>query len=426
MDKTAVFESIRKVREFTARHKQAPIALGIFVLGILLMITLAKLRRPPQRVEKTALAPLVKVIQFNVQDIQMIVSGYGTVSPKIEVEIVPQVSGKIISVNPQFKPGGFVAAGKRLLKIDPRDYELVVQQAEAIVAEAVVKLDLEKAEAEVAISEWQQLNPDSEPASPLVLREPQIRQAQAKLESAKAQLAKAKLELERTELSLPIDVRIVSERVDLGQYVLAGQSLGTAYGIDAVEIELPLQDRELAWFDIPDNTVSFNGNAPSSKRTIAQVKADFAGTNHTWTGYVMRTTGQVDKTSRLISVVIEVPEPYNTSDGQPALLPGTFVEVLIVGNVLKGAIAVPRDAIRQGNKVWVVEEERLHIQPLEIARAERDFAYVISGLDDGAMIVLSSLDTVTEGMKVRSQLEMTAPAEQLNRDSNETEPMEAQ
>jgi len=81
--------------------------------------------------------------------------------------------------------------------------------------------------------------------------------------------------------------------------------------------------------------------------------------------------------------------------------------------------------MRQGDKVWVVEEGRLHIQPLEIARAERDFAYAISGLDDGAMIVLSSLDTVTEGMKVRSQLEVPAPAEQLNRSSNVPGPMEA-
>lgn len=406
---------------------QLLLVLVILGFGVGIGALLKYSRKPPARAEKKILPPLVRVQTVHRQDVQMIIQGYyGTVSPKVQVEIVPQVSGKVVYINPQFKAGGFIRSGEQLLKIDPRDYELAVQQAKAFVAEAQVSLDLEKAEAEVARWQWERLNPNTKPASPLVFHEPQIRQAEARLESARAGLATANLNLERTELSLPIDVRIVSEKVDLGQYVLAGQPLGTAYGIDAVEIELPLQDKELAWFDIPDNTVSFNGSAPSSKRTIAQVRADFAGTNHTWTGYVMRTTGQVDKTSRLISVVIEVPEPYNTSDGQPALLPGTFVEVLIMGNVLKDAIAVPRDAIREGNKVWMVENGRLHIQPLEIAHAERDFAYAISGLDDGAMIVLSSLDTVTEGMKVRSQLEMTAPAEQLNQDSNEPKPMEAE
>ena len=406
---------------------QLLLVLVILGFGVGIGALLKYSRKPPARAEKKILPPLVEVQTVHRQDVQMIIQGYyGTVSPKVQVEIVPQVSGKVVYVNPQFKAGGFIRSAEQLLKIDSRDYELAVQQANAFVAEAQVSLDREKAEGEVARQEWKQLNPNTEPVSPLVFREPQIRQAEARLDSTKAGLATANLNLERTELSLPIDVRIVSEKVDLGQYVLAGQSLGTAYGIDAVEIELPLYDKELAWFDIPDNTVSFNGNAPSSKRTIAQVKADFAGTNHTWTGYVMRTTGQVDKTSRLISVVIEVPEPYNTSDGQPALLPGTFVEVLIMGNVLEDAIAVPRDAIRQGNKVWMVENGRLHIQPLEIARAGKDFAYAISGLDDGAMIVLSSLDTVTEGMKVRTQLEVPAPAEQLNRSGNIPEPMEAE
>jgi RND family efflux transporter MFP subunit len=260
---------------------------------------------------------------------------------------------------------------------------------------------MERAEAQVARQEWEQLHPNTEPVSALVLREPQIRQAEARLESAKAGLAIAELNLERTSLSLPVDARITSETVDLGQYVMTGQSVGAAYGVDLVEIELPLEDKDLAWFDIPENPVLLNDNKASTGSTIAYVKADFIGAEHIWTGYVTRTTGQIDKASRLVSVVIEVPEPFNISKGRPALLPGMFVEVLIQGNVLKNAVAVPRDAIHDGNKVWLVNEGRLHIKPLDIVRADRDFAYATSGLDDGAMIVTSSLDTVVEGMKVR-------------------------
>jgi len=227
-------------------------------------------------------------------------------------------------------------------------------------------------------------------------------------------------------VSLPFDGRVVSETVDLGQYVSAGQSIGKIYGIEAVEIKVPLEDRKLAWFDIPANPVSINGNSSTKTGSKVEVRSQFAGGNHTWQGRVIRTTGEIDKTSRLVSVVVEVPEPFKGANGRPPLVPGMFVELLIKGKTLEKSIPVPRDAIHEGNKVWVVEKGRLHIQPLEIARADEDFVYAISGLDDGAMIVLSSLDTVTEGMKVRSQLAMSAGAEQLNRDSNEPKPMEAE
>ncbi len=379
---------------------QALLAVVIVIAGVLIALVFIKFKKTPQRKVPEILAPLVKVERLNRRDIQMVIRGYGTVSPKVQVEIVPQVSGKVVWVNSQFKAGGFIRHGEQILKIDPRDYDLAVRQANAAVAEAQVKLDLEMAEAKVAREEWQQINPDKEPTSPLVFREPQIRQAQAKLESAEAGLATANLDLERTQLSLPVDALIMSEKVDLGQYVMIGQSVGVACGIESMEIEVPLEGRELAWFDIP-GTVSVNGTEGSAKSPIAQVKADFAGAEHIWRGRVVRTIGHVDKTTRLISVIVEVPEPFKGSDSRPPLLPGMFVEVLIEGNILKNAIAVPRDAMRNSNEVWVVEDGQLHIQLLDIVRADKDFAYARSGLDDGDMMVISSLDMVIEGMRVR-------------------------
>ena len=384
---------------------QASLALVIVIVGILMAVVFIKLRKPPARREQKVLAPLVTVRQLKAQDIQMVIRGYGTISPKVDVEIIPEVAGKVVSINPEFKAGGFIPANEQMLQIDPRDYELTVEQAKAAVADAQVKLDTEVAEAEVARREWQQLHPNAEPASPLVLREPQIRQKQATLESAKAQHAIAELRLERTNLSLPFDVLIVSEKVDLGQYVVVGQPLGVAYGIEAVEVEVPLEDEELAWFDAFENRVLQDSSESPTKKTPATVRADFAGAEHSWAGHVARTTGQVDRTSRMVSVVVEVPKPFDTSGGKPPLLPGVFVEVLIEGKVLKSAVAVPRDAIHSANKVWLVNDDVLHIEALEIARADKDFAYAMSGIDDGAMIVVSSLDTVVEGMKVRTQAE---------------------
>ncbi len=414
--KTTLIKSVQAVKKFAAGHKQMPISLGILVLGVLITIVMIKLRRPPHRVEQKSLAPLVKVRELKARDIEMIVRSYGTVSPKVEVEIVPQVSGKVVWVNPKFKAGGFIRASEQLLKIDSRDYELAVQQEEALVAEAQVNLDLERAEAQVAQKEWKQLHPETEPGSPLVFREPQVRQAQARLKSAEAALSTAKLSLERTVLSLPVDVRIISEKVDLGQHISTGQSVGFAYGIESVEIVLPLEDRELRWFDVPNNNI--DGKNSSVRGNSALVKANFSGREHTWPGYVVRTTGQVDKTSRLVSVVIEVPEPFNNSRGSVPLLPGMFVEVMIKGNVLHNAVAIPREAVRKGNEVWVVEEERLHIKTFDIVRKDKDFIYSTSSLSDGVVIVVSSLDAVTEGMKVRVQPERDAEADVLKETIN--------
>jgi RND family efflux transporter MFP subunit len=292
------------------------------------------------------------------------------------------------------------------LRIDRRDYELAVRQAEAAVADARVLLEVEQAESEVAREEWRQLHPDTEPTSSLVLRQPQIRKAKALLDSSEAQLATAQLRLERTSLSMPFDVLITTENVDLGQYVVMGQPLAKGYGTGSVEIEVPLKDSDLAWFDVFENSIFSNGGSNSAKLTPAKVIADFTGAEHTWEGYVVRTSGQVDRTSRMISVVIEVPEPFDALNGRPPLLPGVFVEVLIQGNTLDNAVAVPRDAIREGSQMWLVNGNRLSVRPLKIVRVDKNFAYVVSDDLDQANVITSSLDAVIDGMEVRTQADI--------------------
>jgi multidrug efflux pump subunit AcrA (membrane-fusion protein) len=133
---------------------------------------------------------------------------------------------------------------------------------------------------------------------------------------------------------------------------------------------------------------------------------------------VARTAGQVDKASRMISVVVEVPEPFKVFDSRPPLLPGVFAEVLIQGRTLRNGVAVPRDAIHEGNQIWLVNDDHLHIQLLEIVRADRDFAYVVSGIVDEACIVVSSLDAVVDGMEVRTQADEPTGDEQITQDNN--------
>ena len=425
MDKTEAAESTENRSGLGKRILQAVLVVFVLAVGITVAFVLIKMKKPPAKVDPNIPAPLVKTEQLRVRDIKMVVRGHGTVKPRVEVDIIPEVPGKIVSLHPDFKVGGLILKDRQMVRIDPRDYELAVQQARAAVAQARVALDMEEAEATVARNEWRQLNPDSEPDSPLVFREPQIRQAKAALASAEAQLATAQLRLDRTRISLPFDALITAKQADIGQYVIVGQPLGSAYGIDAVEIEVPLEDAELAWFDVLANTTTIDGEPAEERRTPASVTASVAGAEHTWRGYVSRTVGRADPTSRMISVLIEVPAPFGQNDGKPLLLPGVFAEVAIEGKVLSDTVAVPRDAIREGNKIWLAEDGRLRIKSLHIVRSDRDYAYVRSGLQDGDQIVTSSLDVVVDGMDVRTQSRLAEPNPPLDADPNQPVEVEA-
>ena len=422
-------ESKRKENEIAGQPQKAHVkshrvlhaflTVLIVVGGIGVAVFFIKNKKRPQRTEQDVLAPLVKIEQVHVRDIPMFIQGYGTVNPTVEVDIIPEVAGKAVFIHPQLKVGGLIRSNEKILQIDPRDYELAVRQAEAAVADTTVLLETEQAEARVARKEWSGLHPDTEPVSALVLREPQIRKAQAALDSAKAQLAIAQLRLERTCISLPFDILITAESVDLGQYIVTGQALASAYGTEAAEIQVPLEADELAWFDIFGSSKFTNSDRSSTEKIRATVTSDFAGARQSWDGFVVRTTGQVDRNSQMLSVIVEVSDPFNISKGKSPLLPGIFAGVLIEGKTLLDAVAVPRDAIREGNKIWLVNDNRLHIQPLEIVRADKDFAYVVSGLPNNANVVISSLDVATEGMEVRTEFDVTANDEQEKRDSGQ-------
>ena len=364
----------------------------VVIAGIAAAAMIASARKAPPRVDRPALGPLVEVLSTEVNDVPVVITGHGEVVARVAVYIIPQVAGQVVKAHPSLVAGGFFKAGEVLLVIDPRDYDLAVERAQAAVERAKVTLEREQAEAEVAREEWYGLHPDEEPTA-LVIREPQIRQAEAEFAAAVADLSVAKLSLERTGISLPFDGVVVTENVDVGQFVGNGSRLATVYGTDVVEVRVPLDSREMAWFDVP----SRRGGTGSS----AEVSVSFGGTRSVWQGQVTRMEAQVDQISRMVHVVIEVPKPYDTSADHPALLPGSFVDVRISGRTLDEVVSVPRYAVREGGQVWVFADGSLQIRDVTVLRAGRQQTLISSGLGEGDLVIISSLDAVTDGMTVR-------------------------
>lgn len=385
--------------------KQLVLVVVVLTLGILVMLTMASMRQLPETKPQVVTAPLLNAVLVTQASICMTVTGYGTVEPRMDVQVVPQVSGRVVKRHGQFVAGGFFAADTALVKIDPRDYEIAVEAASANVAQAEVTLAREQAEAAVARQEWRKINPGREPDSILVFREPQVRSAEAQLRSARARLEKARLDLERTEITMPFGGRVVATQADVGQYVTQGQPIGSVYATDLVEISIPLEDAELEWFSIP-GTAAGASSGGESEGAVVTVKATFAGRDQEWKGQVVRMKSRVDPKSRLVQVVAQVQDPMNTEGDRVPLLPGSFVEVVIHGKTVDKVVTIPRFALRNGREVWVAQQrERLEIRPVTILRQDRTLAYISQGLRDGDIVITSPLDTITDGMQIRVNLE---------------------
>ncbi|MBU0735606.1 MAG: efflux RND transporter periplasmic adaptor subunit [Proteobacteria bacterium] len=385
------------MRKTKKRILQTILTLGLVALGALGMIKLTESK--PQIKKQTVEVPLliVRTMEVRTASQAVVVKGEGTVKPLQEIDLVPQVDGKVVYIAPSLINGGQFKKGEILLGIEPEDYQLAVTFAQSKVKSAESLLRMAEEESEAAREEWFQLYMDDagkgkEPPA-LVLKQPQLAAAKAKLAADNADLKKALLNLERTKIKAPFDGRVEKEDVDLGQYVRPGEKLATIFSTDSAEIAVPLEDESLQWFHVPGFTP---GNGPGAKTTV---RARIAGRERSWKGRVVRAEGKLDEQTRMIRVVLRVDDPYAT---KPPLAMGLFVTVEIEGHNIPDMAIIPRSALHQGNVVWVVDRDgQLHYRKVKVVRIDGERVQISSGLQTGEQVAVSPLKTVTDGMKVR-------------------------
>ncbi|MFH1999920.1 MAG: efflux RND transporter periplasmic adaptor subunit [Planctomycetota bacterium] len=376
--------------------------LPILVVAISIATAVAIIKSKPAVETKRpqVLPPRVRVMTAHLMDHTLIVKSQGTVSPRTESQLVPEVSGRVIKVSPSFNSGGFFEEGEILFEIDRYDFEQAVVRARSSVAESRLRLAQEEAEAALAREEWKELG-QGEEASPLTLRVPQVAQAQAALESAEAAFVQAERDLERTRVRAPFAGRVRQKMVDVGQYVSRGTAAATVYAVDYAEIRLPLPDRELAFLKLP---MMYRGSVAEDSGPRVVIKAEFAGAEREWEGRIVRTEGEIDRQSRMVHVVAQVDDPYgrDKATGRPPLAVGMYVQAEIEGFCVEGVVVLPRAALRRDDQVWVVDEaDRLRFRKVDLLRATRGEVVIRSGLAEGERVCLSPMEAVTDGMEVR-------------------------
>jgi len=380
-------------------RKRILLPIAVILMACLLAFVVLATAPEVKRGAPETLLPAIRVMTPNPEDILLKIRSQGTVMPRTESTLVPEVSGPVIWVSPALASGGFFEADDPLVRIDARDYQTAVARARAEVARA-------EGESEHASSELKRqeglARQKATSSSHLSAATRAARVASASLEAAWAALYQAERDLERCVLRAPFKGRVRDENVDIGQFISRGAPIATLYATDFAEIRLPLADDQLAFLDL--------GRLESEPESGPPVilRARFAGETRTWEGRIVRTEGEIDARSRMIHVVARVEDPYGTNlaeenpdHAESPLAVGLFVQADITGSLAEQVLVVPRSAIRDGNQILVVDDEdRIHLREIEILRIDQEDVILRAPLQAGERIGTTSLQWIVEGMQV--------------------------
>lgn len=330
-----------------SRRRSLATAIGIVFLGLLSVLVLVATRPKPARARPDRPAPRVSVSPLEARSGVIAVEGSGTIRPRAEISLSPQVGGLVVQLSPALRSRGSFRLGDVLLVVEPDSYENAVAIARAEVAQRRVDIALAEQEQIVAREEFRLLRArqgnasaaDTSLSTALALRVPQMEAARAALARAEAQLADAQLNLDRTILRAPFNGRVRSESVDVGQNVSPGQSIAQLFETDEVEMVVSLSASEAVLVEgLWEKRAGEDGI-----RIPARVRSDFGGQRHEWERYIDRVEGVLDPSTRTVNAVVRVPEPFAAAD-RPPLLIGSYARALIDAQQVDGYFALPRPA----------------------------------------------------------------------------------
>jgi len=318
---------------------------------------------------------------------KLTISVMGTVQPAEEVIIKPRVSGDVIVVNPDFTEGAVLGSGSPLIEVDPKDYQLVVEDRKNQLIHKESDLKIEMGRQNVAQHEIKLLGKTADAIGyELALRKPQLKQSLAAVALAKNNLEKAQLELSRTKVKMPFDGVVMDKNIALGSQVSSQIQVARVVGVDKFWINALVPVEQLQWFDIP-RVNSARG---------ASVDVTY-GNDYHCKGEVIKLLSEVDGKGRMAKILIEVKKPYELK--YPLLL-GAYVKVNINGRTLKNVIKVPRANIHNDNELWLCESGKLLIRKVDILWRDRDYAIIEGKELNTDTLVVSDLSTPVRGMRI--------------------------
>ena len=325
------------------------------------------------------------------------IESMGVVQPVQELSVISEVGGRVEWINEKLIPGGFINEGEVIAKIEKTDYEIAIEQAKANLATARKDLLVEEGAARSAkVMEDMSKISTSQQAKELRMRIPHIEAAEANLKAAKKLLQQAEKDLKRTNIIAPFPILVESENIEIGNYVTKLSTIAEAAGTSAYWVEVTLPVSKIYYINIPGVNAKKGSNA----------KIIFKGANGKETikkGRVVRLFGSLDNTGRMAKILIEVDDPLGIESGNldEMLLLNSYVQVEIEGKKLSNMIELPREYLRDGKFVWLVDKNnKLEIKKVDIAWRDKDKVIISNGLKKGDKIITSNNFIPVNGMKL--------------------------
>jgi len=379
--------------------KRIFLPLAIIVGAIVLSSAMFALKPEPAKLESPETAVAVETIALKKTAAQLLISSQGTVLPRTRSALISEVSGAVLTVSQQYVVGGVFNSGDVLMQLDPTDYQVALQRAQAKLISMNAQLSFERARSAQAEKEWAMTGRPATEAPLLALRKPYLAEAQANVLQAEAEVKQAQQKLDKTTIRAPYAGMVSAKTADIGQFVTLGSKLGEIFAIDYAEVRLPLTQRDLSMMDAQ----AFANNKPRPGVTLS---ASVGNTELQWDALLVRSEGVVDQRNRSQYLIAQIVDPYNIKQRseKPALLMGSFVRATIAGKKLENVFAVPRHALLEGGNIAAVDSDnKLRLKKVETIFSDEQFHYIANGLEEGMEIIVSAVGIAIDGMRVKPE-----------------------
>ena len=331
----------------------------------------------------------VGVAAASLQDVPVKVSALGSVSPFNTVTVRPRVDGQLMQVG--FQEGQFVRKGDLLAVIDPRPFQVQLEQAEGQLARDESQL----ANAKTQLARYQLLlKEDSIARSSVDDQAAMVAQLEGAMKVDRAAIDSAKLNLTYTRVTAPINGRVGLRLVDVGNIVSASSQTGL---VVITEIE-PIA----VLFTVPEDNLRLLLPKIRDNSNLPVDVFDRSGQTHLATGKVLTLDNQIDPSTG----TVRIKAMFDNKDH--ALFPAQFVNVQVLADTKRNQIVVPAVAVQHGPQstfVYTIKEGKAVVRPVTVGLVDGDRATITGGLEAGEQVITDSTDRLREG----SAVEIRAP-----------------
>ena len=330
-------------------------------------------------------AAQVKAMKVLQQDTPVVSEYAGQIAGKDEVKVQSKVSGRV--VEKYFHGGDFVQAGQPLYRIDSRQYESAVLQAQATLAQSQATL----ANAQTDLGRDQELlASDAISEQQVTTQQANVNAYSAAAAANQALLQKAQQDLSDTVVYAPMSGQVSVDDVAIGTFATAGNTnLVTIGTTDPVFVTFSISETEYLKFRNIQQMQSGSGNGI----TVAIKLSD--GTTYPLDGRIV----QADRALTQNSGTLTVKALFGNPDG--LLLPGMFARVKLTGETVPNAILVPQRAVQQLlDKTFVMvvgADGKSEARKIELGQQVGSYYIVKSGLSAEDTVVVEGLSSLTEG-----------------------------